>query len=435
MTGVTAPASRAALLSGDRLLKATVVLSSLLFVVSAAAAIGQLAWSDRIDRRGGCGFDGYYYCLMLKGEVAPKPFSRRILLPFLARHVSTDSLAGFWLVNVLSLVAVTLLAMYVAWRLRPVVSSGAHLAFRVVPPLLAGAAFLLARNSFHITATYPVLSDPLGLLLLVRAVALVVVPALPSTRLLLIPVCFLAPLAREELTGVLALALVLATLMRLLPWPVALAASGASAAGAAYAFHQPNSGGAGLCSTGQNTFVSCPESVQSTLRVWLDADFGSWNGLLRFGVMVLLALGPFVFLLGTLRDRTRDKRLALWIAGVAVIFTAVSIFGGGDTDRILTPAGLLLALAVLVSGSRSGKALLGLAVVVAAYAVQQEPFHAVSGDPAVWLEFFGLRVTALSSVVHNGLIPSLIALPIGAAGYLLLRSSGVDVATRDTGET
>jgi len=435
LTGVTAPASRAALLSGDRLLKATVVLSSLLFVVSAAAAIGQLAWSDRIDRRGGCGFDGYYYCLMLKGEVAPKPFSRRILLPFLARHVSTDSLAGFWLVNVLSLVAVTLLAMYVAWRLRPVVSSGAHLAFRVVPPLLAGAAFLLARNSFHITATYPVLSDPLGLLLLVSAVALVVVPALPSTRLLLIPVCFLAPLAREELTGVLALALVLATLMRLLPWPVALAASGASAAGAAYAFHQPNSGGAGLCSTGQNTFVSCPESVQSTLRVWLHADFGSWNGLLRFGVMVLLALGPFVFLLGTLRDRTRDKRLALWIAGVAVIFTAVSIFGGGDTDRILTPAGLLLALAVLVSGSRSGKALLGLAVVVAAYAVQQEPFHAVSGDPAVWLEFFGLRVTALSSVVHNGLIPSLIALPIGAAGYLLLRSSGVDVATRDTGET
>ena len=435
MTGVTAPASRAALLSGDRLLKATVVLSSLLFVVSAAAAIGQLAWSDRIDRRGGCGFDGYYYCLMLKGEVAPKPFSRRILLPFLARHVSTDSLAGFWLVNVLSLVAVTLLAMYVAWRLRPVVSSRAHLAFRVVPPLLAGAAFLLARNSFHITATYPVLSDPLGLLLLVSAVALVVVPALPSTRLLLIPVCFLAPLAREELTGVLALALVLATLMRLLPWPVALAASGASAAGAAYAFHQPNSGGAGLCSTGQNTFVSCPESVQSTLRVWLDADFGSWNGLLRFGVMVLLALGPFVFLLGTLRDRTRDKRLALWIAGVAVIFTAVSIFGGGDTGRILTPAGLLLALAVLVSGSRSGKALLGLAVVVAAYAVQQEPFHAVSGDPAVWLEFFGLRVTALSSVVHNGLIPSLIALPIGAAGYLLLRSSGVDVATRDTGET
>ena len=106
---------------------------------------------------------------------------------------------------------------------------------------------------------------------------------------------------------------------------------------------------------------------------------------------------------------------------MAAIFTALSAFGGGDTDRILTPAGLLLALAVVVSGL-GGKALLGLVLVVAAYALQQEPFHAVSQDPGVWLEFFGLRVTALSSVVDNGLIPSLIALPLAVAGFLLVRS-------------
>jgi len=419
---VAARESRAGRPSGDRVLRTAVVLSSLLFVLSAAAAVGQLVWSDRINRRGGCGFDGYYYCLMLKGEVAPKPFSRRILLPFLARHVSTNSLAGLWRVNVLSLVAVTLVVIYVAWRLRPVVSAHAHVAFRVVPPLLVGAAFLLARNSFHIAATYPVLSDPLGLLLLVSAVALVVAPTLPATRLLLIPVCFLAPLAREELAVVLSLALVLAALMRLLPWLVALVASGASATGAAYAFHQINSGGAGLCLTGQNTYVPCPESVQSTLRVWFDADFGSWAGLFRFGVMLMLALGPFLFLLGTVRDETRDRRFVMWIAGVAAIFTAVSVFGGGDTDRILTPAGLLLALAVVVSASRSGKALLGLAVVVAAYAVQQDPVQAVSGDPTAWLTFFGLRVTGLSSVIRNGLILSLIALPLAVLGCRLVRS-------------
>jgi hypothetical protein len=419
---VTAPESRAALLSGDRLLKAAVVLSSSLFVFSAAAAIGQLAWSDRIDRRNGCGFDGYYYCLMLKGEVVPKPFSRRILLPFLAKHVSTDSLAGFWLVNVLCLVGVTLVVMYVAWRLRPVALAHAPVAYHIVPPLLIGAAFLLARNTFHIVATYPVLSDPLGLLLLAGAVALVVAPALPSTRLLLIPVCFLAPLAREELAVVLGLALVLAALMRLLPWLVALVASGATAAGAAYAFHQPNSGGAGVCLTRHNTYVPCPESIQSTLRFWLDWDFGSWNGFLRFGVMLLLAFGPFVFLVATLRDKTWNRRPALWIAAVAVIFTAVAAIGGGDTDRILTPAGLLLALAVVVSGSRTGKALLGLALVVAAYAVQQEPVRAVSGNPTDWLTFFGLRVSPLSSVIRNGLIPSLIALPLAVAGFMLVRS-------------
>src|SRR5439155_16120750 len=126
----------------------------------------------------------------------------------------------------------------------------------------------------------------------------------------------------------------------------------------------------------------------------------------------------------TLRDRTWNGRLALWIVGVAAISTAVSIFGGGDTDRILTPAGLLLALAVAVSGSRSGRALLGLAVVVAAYAVQQEPVRAVSGDPTAWLTFYGLRSTSLSSVIHNGLIPSLIALPLAFGGLMLLRSRG-----------
>jgi hypothetical protein len=106
---------------------------------------------------------------------------------------------------------------------------------------------------------------------------------------------------------------------------------------------------------------------------------------------------------------------------VAGIFTALSAFGGGDTDRILTPAGLLLALAIVVSGSRSGKALLGFAVVVAAYAVQQEPVHAVGGNPTDWLTFFGLRVSPLSSVIRNGLIPSLIALPLAVVGFMLLR--------------
>jgi hypothetical protein len=331
-----------------------------------------------------------------------------------------------------SLVGVVVIAMYVAWRLCPVTGGDAPAAYRIVPPLLVGAAFLLARNTFHIVATYPALSDPLGLLLLVSAVALVLTPALPSTRLLLIPVCFLAALARVELAGILGLALVLAALMRVLPWLLALAASAAGAVGAAYAFHQPNAGGAGLCLTRHQTYVACPESIQGTLRFWLDWDFGTWNGFLRFSVMLILAFGPFILFHGTLRDNPWNGRLALWIVGVAAIFTAVSIFGGGDTDRILTPAGLLLALALLVGSSRSGKALLGLAVIVVAYAVQQQPFHPVSGEATAWLTFFGLRVTTSSSVIDNGLIPSLIMLPLAVAGYMLLRS-GDGVAVRNEG--
>src|SRR5439155_13433017 len=125
--------------------------------------------------------------------------SRRILVPFLAKQVDTTGLAGFWVVNVLSLVGVTFLAMYIAWRLRGVAGAHAPLAYRIIPLLLVGAVFLSARNNFHLIATYPALTDPLALLLLVSAVGLVVAAELPSTRLLLIPVCFLAPLALEEL--------------------------------------------------------------------------------------------------------------------------------------------------------------------------------------------------------------------------------------------
>jgi hypothetical protein len=415
--GVSQEARR--LLSRFRQLEAALVVALLVFVVAAGTAIGQLVWSARIRAFNGCGFDGYFYCAMLKGTVVPKPFNRRILLPFLAKQVDTNGLAGFWVVNLLSLVAATLLAMYVAWRLRPLAGAQAPVAYRVVPPLLVGAAFLSARNTFHLIATYPALTDPLGLLLLVGAVALVVCPVLPSTRLLLIPVCFLAPLAREQLAVVLVLALLLAGAMRLLPWLQTLAAAGATVAGGAFALHQPHKG-VSQCVKNELVVVPCPQSIGSTFRFFVDVDFGSWSGFFRFGVMLLLALGPFVFLVGTFHAKAWRSRFALWIVGVAAIFTAVSILGGGDTDRIVTPAGLLLALALVISVGRSPTALLGLVFVFVAYFVQQEPFRAVSGESTAWLAFYGLRVTALRSVVDNGLAPTLIALPLVLVSLLLL---------------
>ena len=386
--------------------KAAVVLSGSLFGLAAAAATSQLLGSERISINGGCGWDGEFYCAMLKGTVVPEPYSRRILLPFLARQVSADTLTGFWVVNVLSLAAVTILAMYIAWKLRPE-ELRASLDAGLVPPLAVGAAFLSARNSFHIIATYPALTDALGLLLLVGAIALVVLPVPPRARWVLIPICFLAPLSREQLAAVLAGALVLAGLMRLLPWLTALSALAASLLGGALALRQPHLGGA--------------QPLRGTVKYWLDHDFGSWQGFFRFIVMVMLAFGPFLLVLGLARGWNRT---ALWIVSVAAIFTAISLFAGGDTDRILTPAGLLIVLAASISVTKNERALLGLALLVAAYAVQQAPFARVGGDPVAWLTFFGLRVTTIDSVVHNGLVPLLIGLPIAVAGFILLLAGG-----------
>jgi hypothetical protein len=408
-------------LARERALNTALLLSALLFLATAAAAAAQLVSSPRINRDGGCGFDGYYYCAMLKGAVVPTPFNRRILLPFLASHIDANGLAGFWVVNVASLIAATAIAMYAALRLRPVAGArSAPVAYTLLPPLLIGAVFLSARNNFHILATYPALSDPLGLLLLVSVIALVVTPVLPSTRLLLLPLCFLAPLQRTELALVLSLALVLAAALRMMPWLLAVAASVAGAGGSLVAFQQPDAG-PGQCLNAHGAIVTCPASVPNTLRFWLDYDFGSWTGFFRFFVMLVLGLGPFVLLLGKLRGAPWNRLAGLWLVGIAAVYVAVVVFAGGDTDRLLTPAALLLALAAVITAGRSGKVWLGLTLVVLAYAVQQDPLQIVSGDPTAWLQFFGLRVTEISSVVRNGLVPSLIALPIALAGALLVR--------------
>jgi hypothetical protein len=242
--------------------------------------------------------------------------------------------------------------------------------------------------------------------------SLVALPLLPSTRLLLAPICFLAPVTREQLSAVLVLALVLATALRLITWRIALVGAAGAVAGGLYAFSRPHTG------VGQ--------SLVHTLRVWLEQDFGSWDGFFRFATMVFLALGPFLLLVVQIQRRPFRTRSTLWLTGVAAIFVAVSIFNGGDTDRILFPAGLLIAVAAAVS-VRGAKGLTGLAVIVGAYGVQQQPWHAVSGDPTSWLTFFGLRLTTTDAVVHHALVPSLVALPIAILGLLLVRSARNDL--------
>ena len=193
-----------------------------------------------------------------------------------------DGLAGFWVVDILSLSAATVLAMYLVWRLRTANEEFEPRLLTLAASLLIGAAFLLARNSFHLVATYPAQSDAIALLLLMCAVSLVALPLLPSTRLLLAPICFLAPVSREQLSAVLVLALILAVALRLITWRIGLLGAVGAAVGGLYAFSRPH--------------TSVSQSLVHTLRVWLEQDFGSWDGFFRFATMVFLALGPFLLL-------------------------------------------------------------------------------------------------------------------------------------------
>jgi len=80
--------------------------------------------------------------------------------------------------------------------------------------------------------------------------------------------------------------------MGLLRWLPTLTASAAAVAGGAFALSQPNAG-SGRCVKSDLSVVACPDTIVGTVRFWIDADFSTWNDLLRFGVMLILAFGPF----------------------------------------------------------------------------------------------------------------------------------------------
>src|SRR6266705_2981800 len=54
-------------------------------VVTVGFVVYTVVTQHRLGWNGGCGDDGLQYCLMALGQVAKRPWSRRVLMPFLVR--------------------------------------------------------------------------------------------------------------------------------------------------------------------------------------------------------------------------------------------------------------------------------------------------------------------------------------------------------------
>lgn len=388
--------------AASRLAAPLVVLTTL---VTAAAALGQVVAARPIAVGGGCGYDGVVYCAMEQGARGVAPFGRRVLAPWLAHFLGPDAVADFRVLNLVACVALTAVA---ALLVVEAATPGRRRA-AVLPALAVVSVCLAARDLLHFVVDYPAVTDPVALLcLLLGGLALVRVSSAPSgwTALLLVAAA-VAPLARETFGLPLAAGAVVALALGRVRWWTAALAVAAAAAGTVTAFAAA---------------APAPDGSASVLRVmagWVSSDLGSASGLLRFSVMLAIAVVlPALPLLsrrarGLLGDRERV------LVAVAATLLVVSVFGGGDTDRILTPVGVVLAvvLARVVVGRPELLAPLGLLVL--AQVVAQAPLTVVGSSARSWGSYFDLRLTPVHEVLVNGVLPvALAAVPLLAAVLL-----------------
>jgi hypothetical protein len=220
---------------------------------------------------------------------------------------------------------------------------------------------------------------------------------------------FLAPLTRENV-GVPIIGGVLAALyLRQVRWLAAAAVGVAVLSGSYIAFSQVPS--------------SSPHGIASVIWEWIIRDFRTVSSAARFSSMLVIGLG-FFWLPLLFRRFVRFLQPHDWIMlSVACVFMAVSVFGGGDTDRIVMPVGILLCVVVARVALRESDFVLPLSFLAAAYFIAQCPFTIVGSSAAEYIAFFEIGQMNFRDFANNGIAPVLLAVLVAAVGLSALQHS------------
>lgn len=371
--------------------------------LSLLAVAWQLVTTRVLEANSGCGFDGANYCQMFFGRSVPLPYQRLILAPWVASFLSPEPVTAFRILSTFCLVGIVLLV-------GGLIVTGKHridLASTATVIVSALAVVALNRNLLHLSLTYPVLTDYLALVLMLSGL----LAALRMDRSVTAPVvalssALLAPLARETMGFAFLGAAVVGFMTHSGKLRLRWAAIGAAAlAGTFFAFQRGGSGSV---------------SVLSVTWSWVLEDFTKWEGAARFACMLVIALG--FFWLPLLRPAFR-KLLAReeWVLlGAAAAYAAVSVFGGGDTDRILMPAGILLLIVAGRVTLRARHWVPSFLFLCVAFILAQAPFTIVGVTDNAWISFFALRVAPWSDFLANGAAPVLLALPFALASWFAM---------------
>lgn len=275
----------------------------------------------------GCGWDGGQYCRMFFGLEAIEPYRRRFAPVLIARIISQDPIKSFLILDIAAMVIIALISTYLI------------LYYIQSPRLGLGVAVLFAaviassRNTFHHFINAPVLTDFLGLAAVFIYLLGVSWTHRPSYVKGWVGVfilglgALLGGFSRENLS--------IAFLFGLLPIVINRQTRWFGAVGAIFVITPI-------------AFIAMTSSASGSLSIiidWAKLYFQSPISFSKFIGMLLLS----VWFWPVTAIRTESFRSSRLIYSVLIWFGitafSVSVFGGGNLDRILMPAGLVFALA------------------------------------------------------------------------------------------
>ncbi len=392
-----------------RRLDTDVLLTMGALVALALLVVFQVATTERIPLADGCGYDGRWYCGMAEGQLAPAPFSRRVLTPAIVSVLGLSGAHGFAIANLIALAAVLILGIaLIADGAR---SPRARTGQRVAAASALGALAIVGhRDTLHLYLSYPALTDLFALAFLLAVVWCTArAPTGRRWAIGAVTAAVLAALTRENAGLAIVAGAVASTAIGLVPRRLgALLAAGAAIAT--------------VIAVAAPSLAASPDGDSAGAIVrWATENFTTRDGFIRFVVMACIGLTPAAGLvIVAIRNLTLD-RISTVAAVFAGAFTAISVLGGGDTDRILMPAGILAAIICLRLASL-GTLRLGLAaVVVAAGLAWQAPWVDVGSTLDDWLAFWAIRVAPMGAVVTYGVVPIAVGAAVLLAAALMLR--------------
>ncbi len=354
--------------------------------LSAAFVAFTVVTGNRIGWNGGCGDDGLQYCQMASGEVVFRPWSRRILLPFLVRVLSFghDHVPGIFLaLNLIALAAIAAGAFVLTSRL------GRHLGadegrLRLMA-WLSSFLIILMPFGFHWISFYPTLVDPF-------AAALMLWWFLAATardrwaRWASIALALLAVIAREGNLVVIAAVLVAQVVVDRSSdrRKIAVATLGAIVLGGVIAFRGPGLPNA----TGDPLIRFMVNSLK---------EFGGVDGLKELFWMILFTWGVLSVLalrsVGSWFRRIRRSgtslaALAVPAAVCLLVHLPLAVVGGYEVDRYLFPAAPFLLAFLLADAAVARRRDAELALAVLASVIIWRLFVVFDGTIANYIHFW-----------------------------------------------
>lgn len=280
---------------------------------------------------GDCHWDGRFYCQMFDGIAVKEPFRRRIFPVFLAKLFNPhDALNGFFYVDVLAMVIVTLGLTFILARL---------ISNRLVSISLSTClvmAYGFARYTIHEFVNVPVLTDHIGLAMAVLFFVGVLVNLTAKN-----PVQFWGAAA------LIAGAVAAGSLSR------EVFAPGFTVALLTLALNKKNRVFY-LVLAGIAAVITLLILTSSTAGVSILHVYYSWGrrfirtpfGILKYFNMLLLAVWAWPIFAGINLKKVRENAFSFVVLAFSVVVFALSAIGGSNIDRIITPVGITLALFV-----------------------------------------------------------------------------------------